>query len=85
MTFNVTAAPNPETGPLAVTVLKAVATVTVTPTILSSLPKVKDVQLVEMEISAPLGGPSTVEYLSKDGRRFTLAQLKALEKAQKNG
>ncbi len=83
--FNVSATPNPDSGPLAITVLKAVATVTITPTIIASLPKVKGLQLDTIEIMASLGGASKTEYLSKDGRRFTYAQLSAMARAQTNG
>jgi hypothetical protein len=36
-----------------------------------------------MEVAASFGGSSKIEYLSKDGRRFTLAALRDLEKSSK--
>ncbi|MBW3623869.1 MAG: hypothetical protein KY468_10730 [Armatimonadetes bacterium] len=61
-----------------ITVLQAKATVTLTASARQALPKVKGHELVKMELTASLGGPSAIRYLSKEGKGYTLAELQAL-------
>ena len=77
VTLLVSLNPNPAIGPLAVSELRATAMVPLTPTVKNQLPQVKGIDLVGVEVSSSSGQRREQRYVSREGRRYTFAALRA--------